>query len=542
MKIVVIGAVAGGTSVMAKARRNSEEVEIVCYTQSEDISYSGCGIPYYIGEDYIDSDKLKPRDVKWFKDRFNIDIFIEHKVLRVIPERKEIVIKELKTGKEFIDNYDKLVIATGGKAKRLGFNNIFYIRDIQDGIRIKKYIDQNEVKNVVIIGGGFIGLEILENLYKKGINITILEKNDRIGGNLDRDIAFEIENYLKEKGIKILLNDSVESIEGGEILTRNGVKLESDLIVGAIGVEPNTEFLKDSGIKLDKIGAIYVNDRLETNIEDIYAVGDCTSVYSIVKGERVYLPLGSTANKMGRILGDRLTGGESLFKGVLGTSIFRVLDLTVGRTGLTEVEAKERGYSVEIIHNIKPNQSEYLKESKEMVIKGIADKKTGKILGVQIVGERGVDKRLDIFVVLITLGATVDQLFHLDLAYAPPFSTTKDPVAYTGMILDNAINGRNKIITPEELEKNRGEYIVIDTRSEKQYMESHIEGAINISLNKIRENIGKLSKKKKIVVHCNKGTTGNATQNILLNNGFDVYNLSGGYQNYKKYIKMLNKK
>lgn len=534
MKIVVIGAVAAGTSVIAKARRNSEEVEIVCYTAGRDISYSGCGIPYYIGEDYILRKNLTPRDVKWFKDRFNVDIFIAHRVEKIIVEEKKILVRNEVTGEEFLDSYDKLVITSGARARELKFKseNIFYVRNVEDGDRIREFIANNNPKSALIIGGGFIGLEMLENLVSKGIKTTLIEQGDRLGGKVDRDISRTLEKYLKKQGVDIILGDSIERIDGNRVKTLNGKDIESDLIIGAIGVVPNTEFLKGTGIELSKEGAVKVNNCLETNVEDIYAAGDCALAYSSLTGEGIYLPLGSTANKMGRVLGDRLTGGNLKFHGVLGTAIFRVFDLVVGRTGLSQEEAESRGYDIEIIHNIKPNQTEYLKTSREMLIKAIADRKTGKLLGVQIVGENGVDKRLDVFATLLSFGATVDQLFHLDLAYAPPFSTTKDPVAYTGMILNNAINGKNKIITPEDLKANFSEYLIIDTRSETQYNTAHIDGAINIPLEKLREKIGELSRDKKIVVHCNKGTTGNAAQNILLNNGFDVYNLSGGFKNF----------
>lgn len=534
MKIVVIGAVAAGTSVIAKARRNSEEVEIVCYTAGRDISYSGCGIPYYVGEDYISRKNLIPRDVKWFKDRFNVDIFTAHKVEKVIAEEKKIVVKNEITGEDFIDSYDKLVITSGARARELEYKdeNIFYVRNVEDGDRIKDFINKNNPKSALVIGGGFIGLEMLENLISRGIKTTLIEQGDRIGGKLDKDISRMLEKYLKKQGIEVILKDSVETIEKNRIKTISGKEIDTELIIGAIGVIPNTEFLQGTGIELSREGAIKVNKYLETNIKDIYAAGDCALVYSSITGEEIYLPLGSTANKMGRILGDRLTGGNLEFKGVLGTSIFRVFNLVVGKTGLSQEEAEAKGYDIEIIHNIKPNQTEYLESSREMMIKAIADRKTGKLLGVQIIGENGVDKRLDVFATLLTFGATVDQLFHIDLAYAPPFSTTKDPVAYTGMILDNAINGRNKIIIPEELKANFSEYLIIDTRSESQYNSAHIEGAINIPLEKLREKLNELPRDKKIVVHCNKGTTGNAAQNILLNYGFDVYNLSGGFKNY----------
>lgn len=534
MKIVVIGAVAAGTSVMAKARRNSEDVEIVCYTAGNDISYSGCGIPYYIGEEYITRKNLTPRDVKWFKDRFNVDIFIAHRVEKILPAEKKIVVKNELTGERFFDNYDKLVISSGARAKELNFKaeNIFYVRNIEDGDKIKEYINRCEPKSALIVGGGFIGLEMLENLSSKGIKTIIIEQGNRIGGKLDRDISRYLEKYLKKQNVEIILEDSIEIIDKNRVKTLKGKEFEADMIIGAIGVTPNTEFLIGSGIELSKEKAIKVNEYLETNIKDIYAAGDCCLSYSSITGESIYLPLGSTANKMGRILGDRLTGGDLKFNGILGTSIFRVFNLTVAKTGLSQEEALQKGYEIEIIHNIKPNQTEYLETSREMLIKAVADRKTSKLLGVQIVGENGVDKRIDVFATLLTFGATVDQLFHLDLAYAPPFSTTKDPVAYTGMILDNAINGKNKIITPEELINNFEEFIIIDTRSEKQYSSGHIQGAINIPLERLRDELKNLPKDKKIVVHCNKGTTGNAAQNILLNNGFEAYNLSGGYKNY----------
>lgn len=535
MKIVVIGAVAAGTSVMAKARRNSEDVEIVCYTAGRDISYSGCGVPYYIEEEYITRKNLTPRDVKWFKERFNIDIHIAHRVEKIDVNTKKILIRNEITGEFFEDSYDKLVIASGARARELNFkeDNIFYVRNIEDGDRINEFISQNTPKSALIIGGGFIGLEMLETLVARGIKTTLIERGDRIGGRVDRDISRILEKYIKNQGVEIFLEDWVTEIENGKVRTQKGKEFENEMIIGAIGIVPNTEFLEGTGVQLSSEGAIRINRYLETNVRDIYAVGDCALSYSSITGESVYAPMGSTANKMGRILGDRLTGGNLEFKGILGTSIFKVFALVVGKSGLSQEEAEERGYDIEIIHNIKPNQSEYLKDSREMLIKAIADKKSGRLLGVQIVGENGVDKRLDVFATLLSFGATVDQLFHLDLAYAPPFSTTKDPVAYTGMILDNAVNGRNKIITPQKLKENFSQYLIIDTRSEAQYNSEHIDGAINIPLEKLREKLSELPKDKRIVVHCNKGVSGNIAQNILLNNGFDAYNLSGGFKNYK---------
>lgn len=535
MKIVVVGAVAAGTSVIAKARRNSEEVEIVAYTSGSDISYSGCGIPYYIGEDYIKRGNLTPRDAKWFESRFNMKLNINHKVLSVNPDLKKIEVLNEITGDIFEDSYDKLVVTTGARPRKIDFDNenIFYIRDVETGDRLKKFIHETSPKKALIVGSGYIGLEMVENLVQRGIEVTVIEMSSSIG-RVDSEISIYLEKYLAKKGVKLILNDKINNIsEDGKIVsTENGETLEVDFIVAAVGVLPNVEFLKSSGIQLGKSGAIKVNNHLETSLKDIYAAGDCATTYSLLTGEETYVPLGSTANKMGRILGDRLTGGNLEFKGILGTSIFKIFDMAFASTGLDEKEALEKGYSIEIIHNIKPNQTEYLETSREMVIKAIADRKNGKLLGVQMLGENGVDKRIDVFATLLTFGATVDQLFHLDLAYAPPFSTTKDPVNYTGMILDNAINGKNKIVTPKELDEKRDEFLVIDVRSRSQYEAAHIEDAINIPLETLREKVKELDKNKKIAVHCNKGVTGNMGQNILLNSGFDAYNISGGYSNY----------
>ncbi|MBC2852120.1 FAD-dependent oxidoreductase [Cetobacterium sp. 8H] len=535
MKIVVVGAVAAGTSVIAKARRNNEKVEIVAYTSGSDISYSGCGIPYYIGEDYIKRGNLTPRDAEWFESRFNMKLNINHKVLSVNPNLKTIEVLNEITGETFEDSYDKLVITTGARPRKIDFDNknIFYIRDVETGDKLKKFIHETSPKKALIVGSGYIGLEMVENLIQRGIEVTVIEMNNSIG-RLDPDISIYLEKYLEKKGVNLILGDSVKdiSVDGKTITTNRGKSIKIDFIVAAIGVIPNVEFLEGSGIELGKSRAIKVNRYLETNLPDIYAAGDCATTYSLLTGEETYVPLGSTANKMGRILGDRITGGSLEFKGILGTSIFKIFDMVVASTGLDETEALEKGYSIEIIHNIKPNQTEYLEASREMVIKAIADRKTGKLLGVQILGENGVDKRIDVFATLLTFGATVDQLFHLDLAYAPPFSTTKDPVNYTGMILNNAINGKNKIITPKELNEKRDEFLIIDVRSKSQYEVAHIEDAINIPLETLRERIKELDKSKKIAVHCNKGVTGNMAQNILLNNGFDVSNISGGYSNY----------
>lgn len=545
MRIVIIGSVAGGTSAAAKARRNSEDHEIVIYDMDSDISYSGCGLPYYIGEDYITRDDLTPRNSAWFKKRFNIDIFTEHMVTDIDPGNRTLTVKNTQTGEIFSDRYDKLIIATGAESfipsiHGIGNRNVFAVRNVRNADMIKKYMIENNPSEALIIGAGFIGLEMADNLVHNGISVTMIEAADHVMPSLDRDIAVYIEEHLKAKGVNVIIGDTVKEIadEGMRVVTTNGKVIKTQMIIIAAGVKPRTALVKDKGIKTGASGGIIVNEKMETNLPDIYAVGDCCEVKSTVTGEYIYRPLGSTANKMGRIAGDVITGGDLCFRGVPGTGIFKTFDLAVAQTGLTEKEARKMGLDIIVSHNIKENQSKYLKESRELVIKCISDRNTERILGVQIVGEQGVDKRIDVFVTAMSFGAKVSDLFHLDLAYAPPFSTTKDPVMYTGMIHDNAAGRGRKLITPGELISDRDSYIVIDVRSNDDYGKGHIRDAVNMPHEELKSRISEISKDHKIVVHCNKGTTGNAAQNLLLNSGFtEVYNLSGGYNQYKMEMK-----
>jgi NADPH-dependent 2,4-dienoyl-CoA reductase/sulfur reductase-like enzyme/rhodanese-related sulfurtransferase len=541
MRILVIGAVAAGTSAAAKARRNDDAAEIVIYEKDEHISYSGCGLPYYIGGEIEELDELTPRDPAFFKKKYNIDIMTLHEVLKINPENKELVVKNLSSGEEFIDKYDKLIIATGAtpfvpKINGIENDNVFFLRNVNSAKKIRSFIEINKPQHAVIAGTGFIGFEMLENLMADGVNVTIVEKQGKITPNLDADMAAFLESQLTKKNITILKNTSIAEVTKDKVILEDGREIESNMVIMATGVKPNVNLAKEAGVELGVTGAIKVDTSMKTNIVDIYACGDCIETFSVVTGKPVYRPLGSTANKTGRIAGDVATGGRLQYKGNLSTGIFKLFDITIANTGLSEKEALEEGYEIIICHNIKPDKPSYF-HGKEMVIKAIADKKTEKILGVQIVGYEGVDKRIDVFATLITYGAKVDELFHLDLAYAPPFSTTKDPVHYTGMILDNALNNDRPIITWKEASElmAKGEKVqIVDARVSKQYEDSHVDTAVNMPHSKLREALETLDKDVVTVTYCNKGVTGNAAQNILIGNGFKkVYNLSGGHKFYK---------
>ena len=535
MKIIIIGAVAAGTSAAAKARRNSETAEIKIYEKDSYISYSGCGMPYFLSGQVGQIDDLAPRDPEFFKSKYNVDIFTRHEVSHINPIRKSVTVKNLGTGEVFEDSFDKLVVATGAKSvippiPGAAGANVFALRNINDLIKISEFITKTNPQNAAIIGTGFIGLEMCENLVSRGIALTLIEKLPQVAQGLDAEMAAYVQEHIETHGVRVLTSADIVEIAPSHVLLSDGKKIPAELVIMATGVRPEVALANTAGIELGTTGAIKVNAKMQTNFPDIYACGDCIEQFQITTGRPIYRPLGSTANKTGRIAGDSLTGGDLEFQGILGTGIFRVFEMAVAQTGLTEREAIEEGFDVATCINIKPSKPEYM-GGKEMVIKAVAEKGSGRLLGAQIVGEDGVDKRIDVFVTAISFGATVGDLAHLDLAYAPPFSTTKDPVMYTGMILENAIHRGRPLMTASELEASNTPVQVIDARSASQFAKGHIGGAESIPLENLRAAIESLDKDATTVTYCNKGVTGNAAQNILLNSGFKhVYNLSGGHK------------
>ena len=542
MRLIIIGAVAAGTSAAAKARRNSEDAEIIIYEKDNFISYSGCGMPYYIGGEVERLEELTPRDPAFFKSKYNVDIFTLHEVITINSDPKTLEIKNLSTGEIFTDAYDELIIATGARAvvppiKGADAVNVFTLRNIGDMIRIKTFVNENHPKSAAIIGTGFIGLEVCENLKGLGIDVTMIEKLNQVTPGLDSDMAVYVKEHIEKNGVKVLTGVSANEITTSGVILSSGEYINADMILLSTGVRPNIEIAKRAGVEIGITGAIKVDSKMRTNLKDIYACGDCSEQFHVVTGKNVYRPLGSTANKTGRIAGDSSTGGNLEFRGILGTGIFKIFGMAVAQTGLSQREALELGYDIVVCHNIKPDKPGYM-GGKEMVIKGIADKSTGRLLGTQIVGFAGVDKRIDVFVTAITFKAKVEDLFHLDLAYAPPFSTTKDPVMYTGMILDNAINNGRPLMSAKDLDvlmQSGKKYALIDARITEQYEKKHIETAKNIPHAKLRDDAEKMDKEAITITYCNKGVTGNAAQNILINNGFkEVYNLSGGHKQFSE--------
>jgi NADPH-dependent 2,4-dienoyl-CoA reductase/sulfur reductase-like enzyme/rhodanese-related sulfurtransferase len=546
MRIVIVGSVAAGTSVGAKARRNTESAQIVIYERDLDISYSGCGLPYYVGGEVAEMDALTPRDPAWFATRYNIDIRTRHEVTAVDPAARTVSVTDLATGESFTDHFDVLVLATGVSPivpplPGVESAGVFPVRNPSDARAIRAYVEQAGVASAVIVGAGFIGMEMAEQLVGRGVATVVVERLLQVMPPLDADMAHRVAESLRANGVDLRLGTSVTAIEGDParaVVLDNGERIEAELVIMAVGVRPNTELAQQAGVALGASGAIAVDERMATNVPGIYAVGDVAESSSVITGDPVWHPLGSTANKMGRIAGDAITGGELTHRGILGTGIFRVFDLTVAQTGLTERAATEQGFDVVVLHNIKPDRPTYL-GGRDMVIKAIADRASGRVLGAQIVGPQGVDKRIDVLATAITFGAKAADLFHLDLAYAPPFATTKDPVLYTGMALDNALRGSAPLITPAELvaRQGAGETLqVVDVRSAKDFAKSHVDGALHIPLGALRERAGELDPTLPTVTYCNGGISGNAGQNILRCLGFSwVANLSGGNKNYQSF-------
>ncbi|MFD7023402.1 FAD-dependent oxidoreductase [Promicromonospora sukumoe] len=554
MKIVVVGSVAAGTSAAAKARRNTETARITVYERDHDISYSGCGLPYFVGGEVGTIDELTPRDAAWFKERYDVDVRTGHEVTGVDASARTVTVRNLATGETFEDTYDELILATGVRSvvpplPGVDLPGVYTVRNPSDARGIRDWIETRGVRRAVVVGAGYIGLEMTEQLAGRGIAVTVVEALRHAMPRMDADMSARVDAELRRHDVDLLLSERVAAIEGdGDGVTgvrvgaaEGGRSVPADLVIVSVGVRPNLELAEQAGVTVGPTGAVAVDRQGRTDVPHVWAVGDVAESFNLITGEPAWVPLGSTANKMGRITGDAITGGTLEHRGILGTSIVRVFDLAVAQTGLTEDQAQDAGYDVEVLHTIKPDRPEYL-GGEPLVIKAVADRATGRLLGAQAIGASGADKRIDVLATAITYGADVADLFHLDLAYSPTYATTKDPVHYTGMALTNAIHGNAPLITPAELARRRadGEKVqVVDVRSAKDRAKGFVDDSVHIPLAELRARAGELDRDVLTVTYCNKGVTGNAGQNVLRNLGFaQVFNLSGGHKNYQSWTRI----
>lgn len=543
MKVVIIGGVAGGATAAARIRRLDEKAQIIVFERSGYISYANCGLPYYIGDIITDKQKLTLQTPESFWRRFRVEMKVNHEVAAIRPDKRTVEVRNLNTGEVFEEGYDKLIISTGAKPTQprlpgVGMDKLFTLRTVEDTFRIKEYINENHPKSVVLAGGGFIGLELAENLRKLGMDVTIVQRPKQLMNPFDSDMAAFIHNEMRKHGVKLALGYTVEGFEekdgGVDVLLKDEQVLHADMVVLAIGVTPDTKLAKDAGLELGIKGSIVVNDRMETSVEDIFAVGDAVQVKHYVTGEDALISLAGPANKQGRISADNVCGGDSRYQGSQGSSVIKVFDMTAATTGLNENNAKKAGIETEKVILSPMSHAGYYPGGKVMTMKVVFEKETYRLLGAQIVGYEGVDKRIDVLATAIHAGMKATQLKDLDLAYAPPYSSAKDPVNMAGFVIDNISNGILKQWFLEDVDTlpRDGSAVLLDTRTVGEYARGHIDGFINIPVDELRERLNEVEKGKPVYVICQSGLRSYIATRILAENGYECYNFAGGFRFY----------
>lgn len=539
MKTIIIGGVAGGASAAARLRRLDEAAEIIILERGEFISFANCGLPYFIGGEITDRKMLTLQTPSSFKARFNIDVRVFSEAIKISPDTKTVTVKNLNTGTTYEEGYDNLILSPGAepiKPNIVGIDgdNVFTLRNIPDTLKIKSYIETTEPKSAVVVGGGYIGVEMAENLAKAGLEVSIVELADHLIAPLDFDMAADVHRYIKEKGIRLYLNNGVKAIDGGKIFFRNG-EISADMVIMSVGVRPETSLAKDCGIALNSRGSIVVDSRMRTNIPNIFAVGDAVEVNNYVTKAAAFIPLAGPANKQGRIAADNIAGFDSEYKGTQGSAVLKLFDMTVATTGLNEKSAEAAGIDFDKIYTYSASHASYYPGGNMMSVKILWDKKTLKIIGAQIVGFDGVDKRMDVIASAIRFGAKVTDLAELELCYAPPYGSAKDPVNMAGFVAENIISGRVKQFFWHDVESlpRDGSVTLLDVRTATERTRGHIDGFTHIPLDSLRKRINELPKDKPVYVHCHSGLRSYIACCILAGNGFDCYNLAGGWRLYE---------
>ncbi|OIJ14401.1 CoA-disulfide reductase [Anaerobacillus alkalilacustris] len=548
-KIVIVGGVAGGATAAARLRRLDETSKIIMFEKGEHISFANCGLPYYIGEIITDREKLLVQTVEGMSNKFKLDIRNLNEVIDINRNNKTVTVKDLRTGEQYEEGYDQLVLSPGARPivppipGLKEANAIFTLRNIPDTDRIKSYVDHKNPKRAVIVGGGFIGLEMAENLYERGLDVTIIEMADQVMAPLDYEMASIIHTHLEEKGVNLILSDGVNSFgnEGKKVVTQNGKEIETDMIILSIGVRPENELAVRSGLHVGERGGIQVNDYLQTNDSNIYAIGDAIEVKDYINGQPTMVPLAWPANRQGRIVADNIYGKNVQYKGTLGSSIAKVLDYTVATTGNNEKTLKRLGIPYQVVHLHPGSHAGYYPGASPIALKLIFDKETGKIYGAQAVGKDGADKRIDVIATAIKGNLSVMDLVDLELAYAPPYSSAKDPVNMAGYVATNIVEGVLETVQWNEIDEivtNGG--TLIDVRNPIELEMGYIKGSKNIPLDELRDRLAELPKNETIYVSCQVGLRGYLATRILQENGFNVKNLDGGWKTYSSVFSHTN--
>ena len=542
MKVVIVGGVAGGATAAARIRRRDEQAEIVAFERSGYISYANCGLPYYIGGVITDQAELTLQTPESFWQRFRVDMRVRHEVIAIHPERKAVSVRNLSTGETFEESYDKLLLSPGAKPTQPelpGVGQVFTLRTVEDTLRIHEFVKTHHPRSVVLAGGGFISLEMAENLRELGMEVTMVQRPKQLMNPFDPEMASFIHAKMRKKGVRLLLGHTVEGFEeapgGVRVLLKGAEPLEAELVVLAIGVTPDTQLAKEAGLELGVKGSIAVNDRMETSVPDIYAVGDAVQVQHFVTGEHTLISLAGPANKQGRIAADNICGGNSRYQGSQGSSVVKVFDMTAAATGINEQAARKAGIECDKVYLSPASHAGYYPGGRLLNMKVLFEKNTYRLLGAQIVGSEGVDKRIDVLATAIRAGLTALDLKDLDLAYAPPYSSAKDPVNMAGFMIENLANGTVRQFHWDEVDAlpRDGSVTLLDTRTAEEYQSGHIEGTIHIPVDELRERMNELETGKLVYVICQSGLRSYIACRILEQNGFACRNLAGGYRLYE---------
>lgn len=542
MKTIIIGGVAGGATAAARLRRLDEKAEIIILERGEYVSFANCGLPYYIGGVITEREDLTLQTPESFKARFNIDVRVLNEAVKISPDTKTVTVKNLRTGETYEETYDNLILSMGAEPIRPNIDgadgsNVFTLRNIPDTLKIKNYIDTAKPRSAVVIGGGYIGVEMAENLAEAGLKVAIVELADHLIAPLDFDMAADVHRYIKSKGIYLHLNNGVKAISGSTVILQNG-EITADMIIMSVGVRPETAIAKGCGIELNPRGSIVVNNKMQTNIPNIYAVGDAVEVEDFTTKKPAFIPLAGPANKQGRIAADNIAGYESVYTGTQGSAVLKLFDMTVATTGLNEKSATAAGIDYDKTYTYSASHATYYPVAAQMSIKALWDKKTLKIIGAQIVGFDGVDKRMDVLATAIRFGAKITDLTTLELCYAPPFGSAKDPVNMLGFVAENIVSGKLKQFFWHDVENlaRDGSVFLLDTRTPYEVMQGKIDGFVNIPLDELRQRLDEIPKDKPVYVHCHSGLRSYLACRILIGNGYDCYNLAGGWRLYESVI------
>ena len=543
MKVVIVGGVAGGATAAARIRRLDEQAEIVVFERSGYISYANCGLPYYIGGVIRDADELTLQTPESFDSRFRVNMKVRHEVTAIHPQRKCVSVKNLESGEEFEECYDKLLLSPGARPAvpelpGVDCGRVFTLRTVEDAFRIKEFVDSHQPRSAVMVGGGFIGLEMAENLRELGMEVSIIQRPRQLMTPFDPDMAAFIHTEVRRHGIRLLLGCGVEGFAetggGMEVRLKDCDPIPADMVILAVGVTPESALAAQAGLELGLKGSILVNERMETSALDIYAVGDAVQVKHVITGEDTLIPLAGPANKQGRIAADNICGGDSRYRGSLGSSVIKVFGMTAASTGINETAARRAGLDADTVILSPMSHAGYYPGGKVMTVKVVFERETYRLLGAQIVGYEGVDKRIDVLATAIQAGMKATELKELDLAYAPPYSSAKDPVNMAGFMIDNIANGTLKQWHLEDAAKlpRDGSVTLLDTRTTFEYSRGHIEGFRNIPVDELRDRLDEVERGKPVYVICQSGLRSYIAVRILEGNGYETYNFSGGFRFY----------